>query len=114
MIEARRILQSRQNMLHEANVKILTCIETKPRFSVKRNFAKQMVWWTLFVTAIGWLLLVWAPMMQRENDIDAHKVLQDSQAKIDEVRSKLHDLQTQDTDASSRGESLDTLPLDGR
>lgn len=53
-------------------------------------------------------------MMRRDNDIDPQKVLQDSRSKIDEVRSKLHDLQMQDADASTRRESLDTSPSDGK
>ncbi len=53
-------------------------------------------------------------MMRRDNDIDPQKVLQDSQAMIDAVRSKLHDLQMQNANASTRGESLDTLPPDGQ
>lgn len=48
-----------------------------------------MLWWTLFVIAIGWLVVVWTPMMQRDNEIDAQKVLRDSHSKIDEVRSIL-------------------------
>jgi len=71
-----------------------------------------MLWWTLFVIAVGWLYFAWIPMMQRDNDIDPQEVLQDSQAKIDEVRTKLRDLQMQEADASTRGESLDTLPTD--
>lgn len=53
-------------------------------------------------------------MMRRDNDIEPQKVLQDSQAKIDEGRSKLHDLQMQEADASTSGESLDTLPVDAK
>ncbi len=66
---------------------------------------KPMLWWTLFLIAIGWLLFAWVPMIQRDNNIDAQKVMQDSQAKMDDVRSKLHDLQVQDTDAPTRRES---------
>lgn len=53
-------------------------------------------------------------MMQRDNDIDSQKVIRDSQATIDEVRSKLHVLQGQDAGTSQSGESLDTLPVDGK
>ena len=73
---------------------------------MKRNFAKPMLCWTLFVIAIGWLFFAWIPMMRRDNEIDPQKVLQDSQAKIDEVRSKLHNLQTEDADASTSGSGL--------
>ncbi len=79
---------------------------------MKQKFAKPMLWWTFFVIAIGWLFFAWTPMMRRDNDIDTQKVLQDSQAKIDEVRSKLHDLQMQDADASPSGESLETSQPD--
>ena len=65
-----------------------------------------MLWWTLFVIARGWLLLVWAPMVQRDNENDPQKVLQDTQAKIDEVRSKLHDSRLQEADASNRAPKL--------
>jgi hypothetical protein len=81
---------------------------------LKQNFAKSILWWTLFVVAIGWLFFAWIPMIRRDNAIDPQKVLQDSQAKIDEVRSKLYLLQVQDADASNSGESLDTLPPDGK
>lgn len=64
--------------------------------------------------AIGWLFFAWAPMMRQDSDVDAQKVLQDSKAKIDEVRSKLRDLPMPDANASTRGESLDTLPRDGK
>ena len=80
---------------------------------MKQNFSKPMLWWTLFAIAIGWLLLVWAPMVRRDNEIDPQKVLQDSQAKIDEARAKLHDLNMQ-TDAVTKDKSLDTLPPDGK
>jgi hypothetical protein len=72
------------------------------------------MFWTLFIVAIGWLFFAWIPMMRRDNDIDPQKVLEDSQAKIDEVRSKLHDLQMQKTDTFNRGKSLDALPPDGK
>lgn len=49
---------------------------------------------------IGWLFFAWIPMMRRDNDVDPQKVLQESQAKTDEVRSKLHDIQMQDADRS--------------
>jgi hypothetical protein len=81
---------------------------------LKQNFVKPMLWWTLFVIAIGWLYFAWIPMMRRDNDIDPQKVLQDSQAKIDEVRTKLHDLQMQEADASPMGESLETFLTDGK
>ena len=64
--------------------------------------------------AIGWLYFAWIPMMRRDNDIDPQNVLQESQAKIDAVRSKLQDLQMQNANASNKGESLDTLPPDGK
>ena len=67
---------------------------------MKQKFAKPILWWTLFVIAIGWLFFVWIPMMRRENDIDPQKVLQESQAKTDEVRSKLRAIQMQDADRS--------------
>ncbi len=49
-------------------------------------------------------------MMRRDNEIDAQKVLRDSHAKIDEVRSILNDLQMRNPDALNPGESLDNLP----
>lgn len=49
-------------------------------------------------------------MMQRDNEIDARKVLRDSHSKIDEVRSILNDLQMRNPDALNPGESLDNLP----
>ena len=66
--------------------------------------------------AIGWLYFAWIPMMQRDNDIgiDPQEVLQDSHAKIDEVRTELRDLQMQEADASTSSELLDTLPVDGK
>lgn len=73
-----------------------------------------MLWWTLFVIAIGWLYIAWIPMMQRDNNIDPQEVLQDSQVKIDEVRTKLRDLQMQEADASTNSEFLDALPAYGR
>lgn len=60
--------------------------------------------------AIGWLFFAWIPMMRRDNEIDAQKVLRDSHAKIDEVRSILNDLQMRNPDALNPGESLDNLP----
>ena len=81
---------------------------------MKQNSAKPILWWTLFVVAMGWLFFAWIPMMRRENDSDPRKVLQDSQSKIDEVRSKLNALQLQDVNDSTRSESLDTLPPDGK
>jgi hypothetical protein len=74
---------------------------------LKQNFAKPILCWTLFVIAIGWLFFAWIPMMRPDNHIDPQKVLQDSQAKIDEVRSKLHDLQMQEDNASTWSESQD-------
>jgi hypothetical protein len=81
---------------------------------LKQNLVKPMLWWTLFVIAIGWLYFAWIPMMQHDNDIDPQEVLQDSQAKIGEVRTKLRDLQMQEADASTRSESLATLPANGK
>ena len=53
-------------------------------------------------------------MMRLDNNIDPQKVLEDSQAKLDEVRSTLNDIRLQEADASSRGESLDALLPDGK
>ena len=64
--------------------------------------------------AISWLLLVLAPMVKRDNENDPQKILQDSQAKIDEVRSRLHDLQEPNIGATNKGESIGTLPFDGK
>ena len=62
---------------------------------------------------VGWLFLVWVPMMQRDNEFDRQKAIRDSQAKLDEVRSKLHELQMRNSDGtipreSSNIESPDT------
>ena len=45
---------------------------------------------TLAVVALlGWLYFVWAPMMDRDRDMNPDKVLEESRATIDRVESEL-------------------------
>ena len=79
---------------------------------MKPNNIKTVLCWALFVITIGFLFFVWVPMMQRDNNIDAQKVLRDSQAALDDVRAKLHNIQLQNPDATTLSESSEAVLLE--
>jgi cytoskeletal protein RodZ len=74
---------------------------------LKRNFWKPSLASILFAMAVGWLFLVWVPMIQRDNQIDPQKVIRDSQASIDSVRSELQEIPTLNSDKSIPRDSSD-------
>ncbi len=72
---------------------------------MKQNVWKPILASTLFVVAVGWLYFVWVPMMQQDNQIDPEKVIRDSQAAIDSVRTELQEIQTGNSESTSSIES---------
>lgn len=74
---------------------------------MKRNFWKPILTSTLFVVVLGWLFLVWVPMIQRDNQIDPQQVIRNSQATMDSVRSKLQQMPVRNTAQTIHKESSD-------
>ena len=74
---------------------------------MKQNVWKPILKSTILVVAVAWLYFVWIPMMQRDNQIDPKKVIRDSQANIDSVRSELQEIPTLNSDKNIPRDSSD-------
>ena len=70
---------------------------------------KKYIFTLAFVALLGWLYFVWAPMMNRDRDVNLDKVLEESRATIGRVESELKRI---DTEHRRVGSELQKLPLE--
>ncbi len=65
-----------------------------------------------FVVLLGWLLLVWAPMVRRDNAVNVDKVLEESRETVGRVESELKriEIENQRVGSEMQKSSLEESP----
>jgi hypothetical protein len=63
---------------------------------------------------MGWLFFVWIPLMQRDNGIHSKKVLRDTKATIDAVRSELDEVQKTSSQQAIPSEPFEKASIESK